>query len=303
MGVPVTSSGDLSKTTVEKIRKQFEGHIYVIEFGSGTVKVGKTANPKNRLSQHEGAARMMGTEVISSWFSSRHRGWSENEDHLISFCLKRYGDPVVGRETFRAPASEVIRFAQSLPCSPMPIDEVAGYVARVAQLESGRSSFRADMHLNSLTRQVRLLINLTNDGNRAEANEALYNVLLQVAKCTQPKWALTDPDASLRYLERVSSDPRRMAQRAAEFEVSGRVLFLMSYGRWPDSFEELVSYFKVMADGVPTGVLICKNCDTDWGVQESDDGSCLNCGLGVVDPTDAPAGVVYEAPRFAGGAA
>lgn len=34
--------------------------------------------------------------------------------------------------------------------------------------------------------------------------------------------------------------------------------------------------------------LACRNCRSDWGVQDSEDDSCLNCGGGTVDPADRP---------------
>lgn len=42
-------------------------------------------------------------------------------------------------------------------------------------------------------------------------------------------------------------------------------------------------------------VLACRGCGETWGVETTDDGSCLNCGLGVVDPSDRPAGVPVPA--------
>jgi hypothetical protein len=55
-----------------------------------------------------------------------------------------------------------------------------------------------------------------------------------------------------------------------------------------------------------TTILICRNpdCGSDWGVQEAENGECLNCGLGVADPADRPAGKLVpatELPHVLGG--
>lgn len=52
-----------------------------------------------------------------------------------------------------------------------------------------------------------------------------------------------------------------------------------------------------MTDLPETLILICRNpeCGSDWGVQDAEDGECLSCGLGVVDPADRPAGHLVPA--------
>jgi hypothetical protein len=89
------------------------GHIYVIGFDSGTVKVGRTINPKQRLATHARIARVHGVTVRDSWTSDRHLGADETERQLIAFCC-RWGSQI-DAEYFRDIAFENARaFAQLL---------------------------------------------------------------------------------------------------------------------------------------------------------------------------------------------
>lgn len=294
------SNDQLSQKTIEDQRRSYEGFVYVIAFASGTIKVGKTQRPKTRLTSHRSTARMTSTHIESAWFSPRHRQWNENEDRLISFCLKRFGPPVFGRETFRGEAPEVVEYAKTLPCSGMSLDEIATHVNEQNGFAAKFAGSRVDWQIHSLMRQAEIYLKLTNDENRPDANEQLYNVMLEVADRIPAAWAFSDPDAALRHAESLSVDPRGVVQRAREFERSGRVLFLLSYGRWPDTFDEVIGYFKVATGEAPAGVLVCRQCNSDWGVQEFDDDSCLNCGFGTASRPGIPAGVIYEAPKYAG---
>jgi hypothetical protein len=65
-----------------------DGHLYVIEFSTGLVKVGRTEIPKNRLTTHAKNAKAHGVDVARSWVSDRHAGHSISERQLIRFCAK-----------------------------------------------------------------------------------------------------------------------------------------------------------------------------------------------------------------------
>lgn len=82
------------------------GHIYVVEFTSGVVKVGKSTDPRSRIATHRQLARMHGGEVRNTWVSHLHYFSGEAERELIEYCA-RIGQLVVGREYFRAPFAEV----------------------------------------------------------------------------------------------------------------------------------------------------------------------------------------------------
>lgn len=79
----------------QQLRREFDpGHIYVIEFDSGVIKVGKTADPVGRLRAHGFAGF-----VRRSWFSERHIECGQSENALLAFCRK-VGQLHGGREYF-----------------------------------------------------------------------------------------------------------------------------------------------------------------------------------------------------------
>ena len=88
------------------LRQLAAGHLYVVEFGSGIVKVGRTAKPEIRLANHSLFAQVHGGRITQSWVSGLHYCSADSERELIDFCL-RFGPAVVGREYFRAPFADV----------------------------------------------------------------------------------------------------------------------------------------------------------------------------------------------------
>jgi hypothetical protein len=62
------------------------GHIYVIAFSTGTVKVGQTADLYRRFKEHVRAAEAYGVAVVNYWVSPPHANYLGNEIELISFC-------------------------------------------------------------------------------------------------------------------------------------------------------------------------------------------------------------------------
>lgn len=77
------------------------GYLYVIEFASGVVKVGKAVNPRRRIATHATHARVHGGEVRHSWVSERHAGFDVTERVLIEGC-KQVGELAFGNEYFRS---------------------------------------------------------------------------------------------------------------------------------------------------------------------------------------------------------
>jgi hypothetical protein len=75
------------------------GFIYVVLFTSGTVKVGQTINPRNRLRSHRSDGAAFGAQAVRVWVSPPHTNFSQNEDRLIRFC-SRNGSRIKG-EYFR----------------------------------------------------------------------------------------------------------------------------------------------------------------------------------------------------------
>ena len=98
-----------------------EGHVYVLQFSTGVVKVGKAVGPATRLSHHTLQAKVHGVSVAESWTSERHSDHSKTERRLIDYCASRGVRIAAGKEYFTGISFEDARdFAASL------IDAVGG---------------------------------------------------------------------------------------------------------------------------------------------------------------------------------
>jgi hypothetical protein len=69
------------------------GHVYVLAFDNGTVKVGQTQNASQRLSSHRSIAKGFGLTVTKEWVSPPHVGWRANEDALKAIATDLGGTP------------------------------------------------------------------------------------------------------------------------------------------------------------------------------------------------------------------
>lgn len=65
-----------------------EGFLYVIEFSTGVVKVGQTADPQRRLQEHRRAASTFKVTIVNFWISPAHSNFLVNEIDLISQCMR-----------------------------------------------------------------------------------------------------------------------------------------------------------------------------------------------------------------------
>lgn len=65
-----------------------EGYLYVVEFSTGTVKVGQTEDPKRRLGTHRAEAGAFGVSVTNYWISPSHLNFRANETRLINRCVE-----------------------------------------------------------------------------------------------------------------------------------------------------------------------------------------------------------------------
>lgn len=62
------------------------GYLYVIEFDTGTIKIGQTRNPKRRLAEHRRNAAAFGVSISRYWFSAPHGDYLRTEAELIIDC-------------------------------------------------------------------------------------------------------------------------------------------------------------------------------------------------------------------------
>lgn len=69
-------------------QKVGEGYLYVVEFSTGSVKVGQTEDPRRRLGNHRAEAAAFGVHVTNYWISPAHINFRDNETRLINYCAE-----------------------------------------------------------------------------------------------------------------------------------------------------------------------------------------------------------------------
>lgn len=98
--------------------KGMEGHVYVVGFESGVVKVGHTGNPRNRLAGYKKDGVIHNNPVTQTWLSPPHLGSWQNETLLIAFCSAS-GQLATGGERGEyftgVDFTSVVEYAETLP--------------------------------------------------------------------------------------------------------------------------------------------------------------------------------------------
>lgn len=101
-----------------KLRTSCSGFVYVIEFHSGVIKVGKALDADRRVRQHAKVAAAHGDSVARHWISKKLNDYTGAETTLIRYC-KKYGVPAGRAEFFREISWEdVVSFARAETHSP-----------------------------------------------------------------------------------------------------------------------------------------------------------------------------------------
>lgn len=86
------------------------GRIYVLEFSTGIVKVGRTVRP-GRIEQHAKEARRYGVSVVRHWISAAVDRYTDIERTVIRACA-REGVAEHGVEYFRMPYERALAIVQ-----------------------------------------------------------------------------------------------------------------------------------------------------------------------------------------------
>lgn len=81
--MPDNEISTYSREGVTLPRMRFGGYVYVIEFSTGLVKVGKTSDPAKRLETHRGNGAAFGADITRYWVSAAHDNFDSNETLLI----------------------------------------------------------------------------------------------------------------------------------------------------------------------------------------------------------------------------
>lgn len=237
--------------------KPIERHVYVIEFTSGTLKVGQTGSPKNRLKEHEKGAEAHGYAVARSWFSDAHVQYDENEAALIAFCGARWSR-TSGREFFLSGDFDlVVDYAQGLPFRRETEEEKATRQAHSdaigASLSQGLRHRQVMVELEGLEGEAVTVAALANDENLAVASAMGFEITKRALRLTATAWADTDPVAAERYLVSRGVQPDAARTRAADFELSFRALYALSFQQEANSFQDLIDFCE-SAEAAPQGL-------------------------------------------------
>lgn len=230
----------------ELIRRELERYVYVIEFTSGTVKVGQTRDARKRVGEHTRAARAHGHTAARTWVSIPHVGFAANEASLIAFCEERW-TVAAGREAFESgDFDSVVEYAQGLPYERLSegrlIARLAERDAAVAEAEASYDHKVAMAKLEELTGKVRMIAPLVNDENRWAASDSFYGMAKEAVALSPAPWAEEDPTAAERYLLSRGARPELARKNAAEFELNFRTLYAIEYRREAESFEDIARF-------------------------------------------------------------
>lgn len=63
-----------------------KGYLYVLQFSTGSIKVGQTVDLQRRLADHRRDAHAFNVAITDYWVSPAHQGYLANERLLIAFC-------------------------------------------------------------------------------------------------------------------------------------------------------------------------------------------------------------------------
>lgn len=92
-------------------------YVYVLEFSNGTVKVGYTKNPRQRLTGLVKESARYGQTMTRHWVSVPHWNAWENEKVLIEFCASRFSEVIdsgSGEYFAEGDFDDVINFSNTL---------------------------------------------------------------------------------------------------------------------------------------------------------------------------------------------
>ncbi|MET8985920.1 hypothetical protein ABZW49_10765 [Nonomuraea wenchangensis] len=125
----------------ERFRANAERYIYVVEFATGVVKVGRASHKEHRVADHARTAEKHGVPVVRSWVSEEHQEYAENETALIAFCTERW--PLAGGKEYFANADydEVVRYASNLPMTRLTEADLDEYERCYAESKGDANQF------------------------------------------------------------------------------------------------------------------------------------------------------------------
>lgn len=106
---------DLASLTKVAAPPDDQGHLYVIQFSSGTIKVGRTNQPVERMKKHRRYGWAFGVVIVRAWISGAHEGYEATETALIDYAAATATGDRARREFFHgADFDALVAFAEKL---------------------------------------------------------------------------------------------------------------------------------------------------------------------------------------------
>lgn len=118
--------------------KERGGFVYVVEFSDGTVKPGRTDNPRRRMREHVAMSSKFGIALDRYWVSPVHDDWWENETAILNAVrgtCNMNGEYLTGISF-----DDVVGIAESLTYQLMSDDEWETFIS---DRTSDRLSFQS----------------------------------------------------------------------------------------------------------------------------------------------------------------
>lgn len=111
------------------------GYVYLVQFDSGAIKVGRTQNPATRLKAHAASARAHGVKIAAQWVSQPIGNSRQNERRLIDLCNDKFVAVNDGEYFIEAQVSEILAYSETLQGDAGPLQMTE---CDVPELKNGR---------------------------------------------------------------------------------------------------------------------------------------------------------------------
>jgi hypothetical protein len=99
-------------------RTDVGGYVYILGFDNGTVKVGSTSNPRDRVAALVGHAEGLGVTLVDYWISGAHEAHQATERRLLA-AARGQAEAVRRQEYFTGVGfAALVSCAQKLPWGP-----------------------------------------------------------------------------------------------------------------------------------------------------------------------------------------
>ncbi|MEO3856194.1 GIY-YIG nuclease family protein [Acrocarpospora sp. B8E8] len=104
---------------------RYVGHVYVIQLSNGTIKIGMTANPCQRVEQHLKQAGPFELRIVRLWLSIAHRNPVQVEKLLLGFARENSKGQILDEYFKGLNCDAMVEFARGVQFAPIDPEEIA----------------------------------------------------------------------------------------------------------------------------------------------------------------------------------